>query len=100
MGGRGGSSGLSAGFSYKGKNGKNVTVQKTSAGVTLVNGKPSKANYSALLKGAKGQDGFSRLSSSQLAERRHKRYEDYNSHDHELLGDARGKGKTVYRPKR
>lgn len=91
---------MSTGFSYTGKNGKTVTVQKTSAGVTLVNGKPSKADYSALLKGAKSQDGFSRLSSSRLAERRRQRYEDYNSHDHELLGNTRGKGKTVYRPKR
>lgn len=52
MGGRGGNSGMagkSTGFSYKRGN-RTVTVQRTAAGVTLVDGRPSKVDFNTLRK--------------------------------------------------
>ena len=106
MGGRGGSSGMgsggggsSIGFEYK-SGGKTVTVQKTTAGVTLVNGKPSKMNYDNLKTSARAKEGYKDLSGADLSARRTQRYKDFNSHDEELLGNTRGKRKIVYRQRR
>ncbi|MFQ8841841.1 MAG: hypothetical protein ACLR8P_13910 [Clostridium fessum] len=52
MGGRGGNSGMagkSTGFSYKRGN-RTVTVQRTAAGVTLVDGRPSKVDLTHCVK--------------------------------------------------
>lgn len=101
MGGRGGSSGLSSetGFRYQ-MNGKTVVVQKTGSGVVLVNGTPNRSiSYEKLLQAAKGKTGFEKLSSGQLKKRREKKYEDYKSHDYELMGN-KGARKSVYRPRR
>ena len=100
FGGRGASaSGGGTGFSYTNNRGRKVTVQKTAAGVVLVDGKKSDVDYNALLNSAKENPSFKKLSKSQLAKNRTDRYNNYNANDYEL-GGGRGKSKTVYRPRR
>lgn len=78
MGGRGGSSGMSsgggssAGFQFKSGR-KIVTVQKTAAGVTLVDGAVSKYDYDKLKDAAKSKEGYKELSKADIAAMHEKR---------------------------
>lgn len=103
MGGRGGNSGMtghSTGFSYK-RGSRTVTVQRTAGGVTLVDGKPSKIDFDTLRKNVSRKDGFKILTAADLAKARERRHENYQKHDYEVLTNGtRGKGKTVYRPRK
>lgn len=77
MGGRGSKSGLSAptGFSYQ-MNGKTIVVQKTKAGVVLINGAPNKTmSYEKLLQGAKEKAGFKKLSAEDIEKARKQKSE-------------------------
>ena len=72
MGSRGGSSGMSSGgggggFQYKLPGGMTRTVQKTSTGITLIDGTPSKFDYDTLKKNFKGKEGYRELSKADIA---------------------------------
>ncbi len=86
MGGRGGNSGMAGkntGFSYKRGN-RTVTVQRTAAGVTLVDGRPSKVDFNTLRKNMSQKDGFKNLTAADLQKARERRYENHKGHDYEL----------------
>lgn len=101
MGGRGGASGIAqaSGFQYK-QNGKTVTVQKTAAGVVLINGQKRTINYEKLKESAQNKTGYKNLSSKDFENMGIQKAEDYSSHDYELLDDMRKKRKSIYRPRR
>lgn len=92
MGGRGGTSGRGGGsrknggkspeFSYKIGN-KTMKVEKTSAGVTLVDGRPSKISYDAHLKVAKKNGTYSRRTTGTFAAERAKHRSDKAHTDYE-----------------
>lgn len=108
MGGRGSNSGggggkipAGGGFEYKFNN-KTMVIQKTSSGIILVNDKPrtmSNSELDKLFESKKNAEGFKVLTKAELEKRRKKRYEDYNSHDYELIQTGKGRGK-VYRPRK
>ncbi|WP_147353136.1 hypothetical protein [Clostridium sp. AF35-15] len=100
MDGRGGSSGMagkSTGFSYKRGN-RTVTVQRTAAGVTLVDGSPRKVDYDTLRKNMSQKEGFKNLTAKDLQEKRERRFEDHKGRDYELglgIGNNREYRKTA-----
>ena len=103
MGGRGSASGIKAntGFQYKMGN-KTITMQLTSTGVVLVNGVPkqmSKQSFEKIYNSQKNKSGFKTLTKAELEKKRKKKYEDYNSHDYELIQTGKQRGK-VYRPRK
>lgn len=97
--GRGKSGLREHGFQYQDpRTGRTVTMQKTGAGVTLLDGKPTKVDYQKVLNSAKTKPGFRTLDHKDLEKKRHDRYSD--KHDYELLDDTRGKKKLIYRPRK
>ncbi len=89
MGGRGGSGargggsgGKSPEFSYKIGN-RTMKVEKTAAGVTLVNGTPSKVGYDAHVKVAKKNGTYERKSGGTFRTERAKQREERKNVDYE-----------------
>lgn len=90
------------GFQYTDNRGRITTVQRTSTGAVLVNGAPNNSvNYNALKRAAKSRQGFKTLTASESRNISAARSErQAKKPDYELLYNTRGKGKSVYRPKK
>lgn len=99
---QGASKSKAGGFQYTDNQGRTITVQRTSTGVVLVNGAPNNSvNYNALKRAAKSRQGFKALTVSESRNISAARSErQAKKPDYELLYNTRGKGKSVYRPKK
>lgn len=99
-----GGGGKYVGFTFKSVSGRTMEVVKTSSGVTLVNGQKSNMNFETLKKAAKGKSTYKPMTQEALKKKRKKRQEE-SKIDYELgtgkggLG-VRGRGKSVYRPRK
>lgn len=66
-----------------------------------MDGMPRKIDFNTLRKSMSRKDGFKILTAADLTKTRERRYENHQKHDYEVLPNGtRGKGKTVYRPRK
>jgi hypothetical protein len=85
-------------FCYESSGGKIIVVRRLEGRRMLVNGAVRYGNFDKIKEEAKKKPHYAEFTAEELEEKRHKRYDDYNSNDYELRGT--GKGKSVYRPRR
>lgn len=90
MGGRGGKSGLSqeSAFHFALVGGLSPST-RTASGAMLINGSYRDVDYNKMRENAKKLEGYRDISADQLKAARDARYKNYQSHDYELLENAK-----------